>query len=72
MGIISLVKQIEKGDALDAKNILRSSGLQYMGSAKWRTSAARGKKRKRVETVVLDDNGVEVTACEPRRAKARK
>ena len=72
LDVISLVNHLEKEDASDAKNILRSSGLQYMGSAKWKTSASRAKKRKRVETIVLDDNGAEVTASEPKRAKSRK
>ncbi len=72
LDIISLVNHLEKEDALDAKNILIPSGLQYMGSTKRKTSAARTKKRKRIETIVLDDGGPEVTASEPKRAKTRK
>ena len=43
LSLVHLVNFLEKEDARDAKNILNSSGLQYMGSSKRKSSSNRGK-----------------------------
>lgn len=56
--IVSLVQFLEKENAINAHNILQSTGHQYTARKKWSWVTCTNQKRKSCDIVIIDDGKV--------------